>query len=373
MNAQRFVLFASCLLTLLPAQAGAFDFVVTRYDDPVPDGCLAADCSLREAVIAANTAADADRILLSAGTYLLTRVGSGEDHSATGDLDVRQDLEILGRGAQLTAIDAAGLGDDAIHSIPGLSDLVLRKLAVRDSDFRGLVLGSGVHLVEDCEFRDNGSAANHHGINTSLGSTLTLRRSTVTGSADIGLLVNQGTATLENVTLSGNAGRELVANASAGGVTCTHCTLFDPADGDPEVGLFNATLTLANSIVAGDCSLGTGGAIDSLGGNVESAGNTCQLDQASDVVSVSAGTLSLAALADNGGAGGTRTHLPGAAGAADGAANDALCLPEDQRGVVRETNCESGAVERTGAVIPRFIFVDDFLQGSTGAWSDTVP
>jgi len=372
MNAQRFVLFASCLLPLLPASAGAFDFVVTRYDDPVPDGCLAADCSLREAVIAANGAADADRILLSAGSYRLTLAGSGEGNAATGDLDIKNDLEILGLGANLTRIDAQGLGEQAVQSSNSGTDLVLRRLAFQHSDTGALSLGIGTQLIEDCEIRDNGTAANHIAIVTTINSVLTMRRTTVAGNTGVGVHLTQQTASLENVTISGNGGRELFVNLAAG-FSCTHCTIVDLADSDGEVVAFDSTLELANSIVAGDCQLGSGGAIDSLGGNVEAAGNTCQLDQASDVVGVAAGTLALGALADNGGPGGTRTHLPGAASAANGAANDALCLSEDQRTVVRETNCESGAVERTSAAIPSIIFLDDFLQGSTGAWSDAVP
>jgi site-specific DNA-adenine methylase len=35
------------------ATALAADWIVTRYDDPAPDGCLPLDCSLREAIGAA--------------------------------------------------------------------------------------------------------------------------------------------------------------------------------------------------------------------------------------------------------------------------------------------------------------------------------
>jgi CSLREA domain-containing protein len=372
MNAARFAMHASCLLVLLPASAGAFDFVVTRYDDPAPDGCLAADCSLREAVIAANVAADADRILLSGGTYRLTLAGSGEGDAATGDLDIKKDLEILGLGANLTRIDAQGMGEQPIQSSNSGTDLVLRKLAFQHSDTGALSLGIGTQLIEDCEIRDNGTTANHIAILASIGSALTMRRTTVSGNTGVGVQLLQQAASLENVTISGNGASELLVNLAVG-FSCTHCTIVDPADSDTEVTVFDSTLELANTIVAGDCVLGAGGAIDSLGGNVESAGNTCQFDQASDTVGASSGALALGALADNGGPSGTRTHLPSAASTATGAANDALCLGDDQRGVVRETNCESGSVERTNAVVPSFIFIDDFLQGSTGAWSLAVP
>ena len=72
--------------TLIPGPLLAVDRIVTRYDDPVPNGCSAGDCSLREAVVAANADVDFDRILLSAGRYELTQPGSDEN-AAGGDLE----------------------------------------------------------------------------------------------------------------------------------------------------------------------------------------------------------------------------------------------------------------------------------------------
>ena len=72
------------------------------------------DCSLREALQAANTdiAVDAcpagdgwDTIMVPAGTYTLTLTGSGEDGNTTGDLDVLESVTILGAGAGSTTID----------------------------------------------------------------------------------------------------------------------------------------------------------------------------------------------------------------------------------------------------------------------------
>ena len=85
---------------------------------------------------------------------------------------------------------------------------------------------------------------------------------------------------------------------------------------------------------------GASAAIDSAGGNIESAGNSCQFDQASDQASVAVADLALGALAANGGW--TRTIALGGTSVALGAALDALCAGEDQRGVARESDCESG-------------------------------
>src|SRR3972149_5131751 len=56
----------------------------TRFDAPVPNGCTAADCSLREAIIDANaTLGQPDTIMLLAGTYQLSILGT--DEAAGGD------------------------------------------------------------------------------------------------------------------------------------------------------------------------------------------------------------------------------------------------------------------------------------------------
>ena len=57
--------------------------------------------SLREAIIAANASAGDDEITLPADTYTLTLAGSGEDGSATGDLDITDTagkLTVRGQG-----------------------------------------------------------------------------------------------------------------------------------------------------------------------------------------------------------------------------------------------------------------------------------
>jgi hypothetical protein len=49
----------------------------TRFDDPLPDGCAPSDCSLREAVMAANGSAGST-ITLAAGVYSLTIPGADD-------------------------------------------------------------------------------------------------------------------------------------------------------------------------------------------------------------------------------------------------------------------------------------------------------
>ena len=92
--------------------AAGTTFNVTKTADTNDGSCDSSDCSLREAIIAANTNSSTlgtDTINVPAGTYILTRPGSGEDSSATGDLDIRQDVTIVGAGKDFTTINGNNL------------------------------------------------------------------------------------------------------------------------------------------------------------------------------------------------------------------------------------------------------------------------
>lgn len=112
----RFLLLAPFALALAaPATADVFD--VTRADDPAPDGCLVADCSVREALEAAQATPGPDTILLGAGQYFVTR----------GDLAVYGNVTIAGAGRDAT--DLVASGSTAAMRVAAQSRFVLRDLA----------------------------------------------------------------------------------------------------------------------------------------------------------------------------------------------------------------------------------------------------
>ena len=350
----------------------AADFVVTRYDDPAPDGCLPADCSLREAVIAAEDSAS--RVLLSAGTYVLTIVDTGSGESTDGGLEILGDvLEIAGLGAELTRIDGEGIGEPILLGSGSSLDLTLRGIQFQNSDGAGAQVIDGRALVEDCAFVNNGVAAASAGFAASLASdSVTIRRSTATGNSGDGFSLSSASVTLENVTATLNDAIELRIGGDgtpAHTSSCNHCTVVGSSTSEVRVGF--TTTTFSNSIVVGGCIYAGTGAIDSAGGNFESAGNSCQFDQGSDHVSVAGADLELGALAANGGW--TRTVALGGGSDAIGAAADALCAIEDQRGVIRESDCDSGAFEVTASPVESPLFLDGLEQGNPGAWSDAQP
>jgi CSLREA domain-containing protein len=354
---------------LAPPLAAA-DFVVTRYDDPVPGACLADDCSLREALVAANSGADLDRIVLSAGVYAVNLAGIDDDAALTGDLDVIQDVEIVGAGAGLTAIDGTGLGEAIFHT-KGNSTLeaTWRDLTIRNAPKTALILALGTFLVERCEIRQSGTTGIFPGISSGLFAAITLKDSTITGSTASGIQASQVTLTLENTTVAGNSQAELSASNTT--LTCRHCTFSDPGDSDTELLISTGTTaTFENSVVAGDCFFNSS-TLTSLGGNLESPGHSCTFDDAADQEDVV--DLGLGALAANGG--GTRTLKPSGTSVLLGAATAAGCAAADQRGASRPgdgAGCDSGAVERVDPDPPTPLFADGFEQGDPEAWSDAV-
>jgi CSLREA domain-containing protein len=163
------------LVAAQPAVPSAVIFVTIQTDTVnSTDG----ECSLREAVIAANTNAasgsvggecdagsgvSADSIIVPVGTYYLTRVGPGESYAATGDLDIREPVNIYGAGKDLVIIQQETT--DRIFDVPaGLGSITFRLTDVtltggypHETDGGGgaVKTGSGRLEVEDVIFRGN--------------------------------------------------------------------------------------------------------------------------------------------------------------------------------------------------------------------------
>lgn len=141
-----------CVLAFVLLGASAAEartFTVNDRTDHAPDGCTAADCTLREAVIAINTRKGPDTIVLpSRKRYELTIVSTGEDKAANGDLDIRSGpLTIVHPGKGTATIDANKI--DRVFDI-GKAKTTLEKLTIRggfthktdgDGDGGGILTG----------------------------------------------------------------------------------------------------------------------------------------------------------------------------------------------------------------------------------------
>ena len=105
------------VLSVAPSAARAATFVVTTTLDfprhPSADACdcrstaRTGACTLRAAVQTANACPGADVVRLGTATYLLSQSGTFEDAGQTGDLDVHEELTIVGEGIERTFIDAS--------------------------------------------------------------------------------------------------------------------------------------------------------------------------------------------------------------------------------------------------------------------------
>lgn len=145
---RRAIIAATGLVLSSPLWAATF--TVTRLDDPPPNGCLSNDCSLREAVIAANLTTAPDLVQLGNGTHELTRV-CVPDTQQCQDLDVTQPLTIQGNSSATTEIlnsipfNAAPNTTDRGHTrvIEASAALTLRNLRLR----RGYAVASNFYAA----------------------------------------------------------------------------------------------------------------------------------------------------------------------------------------------------------------------------------
>lgn len=156
-----------------PAQAAIFTVTSTVDATDIAPGnglCETAAgngvCTLRAAIQEANAGGGPHSITLPAGTFTLTLAGTGENSSATGDLDIMTSLSVIGAGRASTVIDGNG-ADRVFHIVTG--SLSLNALTVRNGRRDGpgtdaTVVGGAVHAeggalgLYDVAVRDNFAA-----------------------------------------------------------------------------------------------------------------------------------------------------------------------------------------------------------------------
>jgi predicted outer membrane repeat protein len=221
-------LLAGCLgavaLLATVSAASAKTYRPTRTDDPVPNGCKAKDCSLREAVIASNAGYPTpSTILLRPGRrYVLTRPGLGEDAAVTGDLDLTTHLTVqtkgfVGakkrhRGGRLAVIDGNDI--DRVFDVRG-TGLRLDWIVVRDGHARrsggddgdgGAIRGGFLKLHNNSRLVSNVAAGNGGAF------------ATILSPAFFGLAGGMSMALLKGNTAAGNGGAVYVSGSPGRGL-----------------------------------------------------------------------------------------------------------------------------------------------------------
>jgi len=340
-------------------------FATTKLTDSA-DGVCDADCSLREAIIAANAAPGHQTVMLGPGRHELSIAGINENLSLTGDLDITDGVTITAADPLLTIIDGNQL-DRVFEVAEHTTGVTFSNIAITGGSVPvafdnggGILTNFGSETaIENCIVTGNhasywGGGILHSGAFMEVLNT-TVRNNTAdtAGSGILACCEATSELVLSGSTLSDNIGGALwtavdtdiissTISANTGDVfvsgvtTVTNSTVFGN-----DAGLVNSgTINMANSVVQG-CS----GGITSLGGNIESPGNTCLLTGTGDQPSVAPGDLAISALANNGGP--TQTMALAAGSVAIDAGLAPNCEPTDQRGVLRPqaNGCDVGAYE----------------------------
>lgn len=217
-------------------------------------------CTLREAIIAANTNtasggatgecvagedANTDTIILSsASTYSLTIVGTGEDASATGDLDILNNTAALDMIIQVDGVDRATIrqttNDRVFHIGPAFSTVSVEMTEV-------VITGGN---LEDA----NGGGIFNQGANLTISDSV-IRNNTVTRNitdANGGGLASTGGAANVNISNS------VISNNHA---------LGNGADGGGISVIFGSTMSIVDSFISNNDAANEGGGIYNMNGN----------------------------------------------------------------------------------------------------------
>jgi CSLREA domain-containing protein len=375
------------MLLLVAPVAFAETFTVTTTADE-SGSCSASECTLREAVEAANSATEPSTIVVPEGTYALTKPAVGSD------LTIEGEVTIQGAGAGLVRIEnASGCECRVLYinsssaTISGVTisggstteeggDIsfepsgggVLRLEADVISEGESGSAGGGLYVEEGAlEMFDTTVSANSAekggGVfdeNDSSEPAVLERDTFVGNSAEEGggIDIEIAEVSITNSTFSGNGGAAAIGGAilivSDGNVSLLNDTLSGdmaaPQSGGAEIHATQGQqLHIVNTIV-GPAAAGLAGSECFLDINLTSesnidAGNSCGF-QASDG-SLNETDPMLEPLADNGGP--TKTMALRATSPAISAGAKTPCPAIDQRGVTRpqpgDGSCDIGAYE----------------------------
>ena len=330
---------AGCLADLLRNdETGEFivNSTLDKIDANPGDGLcetpLMGECTVRAAIMEANAAPGEQGVQLPAGTFELTIAPVGlSPATADGDLDITDDLVLIGAGAEHTRIGGASrlapFSDRVFEILPatqvtisavttrygdagccsyfggGISNagtLTLTNSTVSGnySSGGGGIYDAGTLTIINSTVSENFSAFGGGGIYINGGGTLTLTDSTVSGNVAYYLLagggiLNQGTATLINTTVSGNdvyyGGGGGIRNYPSGIMTLTNSTVSGN-DGDyAPGGIRNAgILTLTNSTVSGNHNRFDGGSADGI--QSDSHGQIAQTQATNSIIAANGTT-----------------------------------------------------------------------------------
>lgn len=377
------------------------DVAADAPDASVGDGTPddgAGNATLRAAIQEANVLPGFNTLQLGPGVHVLDLGGASEDGAASGDLDILDDLRIVGAGADQTIIDASALSDrvfdvfaNVFLELSGVTVAGGTGLGFGTNSNGGAVRNRGALWIEKSTLDGNTSNFQGGAIDNVAGASLTILDSTLTNNVarNGAAIYNEATLQIISSTLSANATsagssrnggaiHQASGNLTLEAATITQNTAHDLGGG---VYLAGGNATLINTVVAGNGS--TSGADPDLSGGFVSLGSNLIGDigsasglidgQMNDLVgdSASTGVIDplLGPLANYGGP--TPTHSPLAGSPLIDAGDNSAVRTNDQRGVRRILDGDQNHTEIVdiGAVE----FFDGFWVDSTADSVDVNP
>ncbi|MDX6588591.1 MAG: hypothetical protein QOI31_3064 [Solirubrobacterales bacterium] len=208
--------------------AGADTFKVNTGADLPPNKCSQQDCSLREAVIAANKNDGKDTIVLRSNRlHALDVAGIDENKAKTGDLDVRDETTIKASGKKMATIQANGI-DRVLHALAPLtvSRLEITGGSINQPNGTGFGIYAPDHRLKVTRslITQNGSSANNSNVGgLYMGAGGTVKRTKITDnevSSSTGGAIVLGTperkAIVDRTKIAGNT-----AGSQSGGLAAS--------------------------------------------------------------------------------------------------------------------------------------------------------
>ena len=190
------------------------DAVDANPGDGVCETAVAGQCTLRAAVMEANTSSGKDTIQLPVGTFTFLISGTNEDTALSGDLDILEDLSITGSGTATTIIDANRL--DRVFQNFSMVDLYLSNLTVQNGYIAspgtpgGGISNAGTLVIDNSSVFSNTTYTTlAHGGGIYSSGILTITESTIERNlaqySNGGGIYSTGKLYLANSTLSDNS------------------------------------------------------------------------------------------------------------------------------------------------------------------------
>jgi CSLREA domain-containing protein len=271
-NAVACLSLLSCLLVVLCLPGRAATFTVSKIAD-TNDGTCNADCSLREAINAANSAAGNDIIAFVANLTGTLLIGSTLP-------DLSSNIELQGPGPDSLTVQRSGAINYRIFTVPRGASVIISGLTLRNgrvTNSGGAISNSGNLQVVNCVFDGNHAGENGGAISNyqaHVGVTdcrFTSNRAVFNGGA----IVTDGRADPDGNSFGPTT--LFVQNSSF--------TLNTAGQTGGGISIFEGGLTLLNSTLDGNTtssSSSLGGGLHTVDGSANITGSTLSNNAAND-------------------------------------------------------------------------------------------